>query len=247
MVATFPLLHLVEAEFAALPEQDDEFIAPSALGAMVYAAIETTESARILLSEEALATLRRSKDVEREQYNFILSRISNPILRRQHMHRIRGSDLLYWKPGRTRERAGYFIQNGSIDICELTPHEYSGCSRKNFDADEFVSYYPGAGDVPETEDDLIGSWAQRLETAAIDLARAQEDHQAPEILLEESSLECDRARQERDDLQQKLDESRTTCKGLRRELETYKASFAAAEAKVFELERPWWKRLLRYR
>jgi hypothetical protein len=204
---------------------------------MVYAAIDTAEAARIFLSKDAQTTLRRSSGLEREQYHFILSRLANPIQRRQHMHRLHTSDLLYWKPGGTRERAGYFLDGDKIHVCDLTPHEYSGRKRADFPPSEFVSYYPGASDTAWTDEDLTASWARRLDTAAAQLAVEKQDRQAAEALLDE-------ANRERDESMRESAEARAVYDRVVSDLEHHRSALAAAKARIERLERPWWQRFL---
>ena len=153
------------------------------------------------------------------------------------MHRIHGSDLIFWKPGRTRERAGYYFEAGGIHVCELHPHEYSGRSKADFPKGDFIPYCPTVGDVPETEDAAMASWAQRLESAVADLAGAQADRHAAEALLDE-------ANRERADAARELAAARAAHDRIQLDLEGFRGGLAAAEAKIARFERPWWRRLL---
>jgi putative CRISPR-associated protein (TIGR02619 family) len=78
-------------------DRGDDLVWLSAFGQILASAMSSSEGVQVLLSPAASKTFERSTGAVREQYQFMLSRVSNPLQRAQHMHTIHGSDLLIWK------------------------------------------------------------------------------------------------------------------------------------------------------
>ncbi|MGH7097118.1 MAG: putative CRISPR-associated protein [Stellaceae bacterium] len=224
--------------YGCLVEQIDGLLAPSAFGEMVYAAIDAAVSTPVFISSEADAAFKQSKGAVREQYAFILSRIANPLLRRMHLHGVSNSDLLYWKPGNTAERVGYFLKDRNIYVCELNRHGYPGHNRKDFPIDGFTRFRLPADGVAETEEELAQSWKDRLD-------RAESERLAANALVDEANESREQADRARDAARHELEASHAAAERLRGELAVSGAELAAARAELAERRRPWWQRLAR--
>jgi len=238
--ALVPDLRFDEREqYGCLLESADDLVAPSAFGDIVFAALDEAESAHVYLSREAREAFAASSGVAREQYAFILTRLPNPLLRQQHDHPIHGSDLRFWKPGRTKERASYYIQGQSIRVCELTAHEYTLRNREDFPVNEFTRFVlPTTERVPETEELLIEGWADRVERAEILVKHAAESASAADALVEEAARERDAARREADEL-------RTVLRRAENEIDVKTAILGDLQRENARWKGlPWWRRIL---
>jgi putative CRISPR-associated protein (TIGR02619 family) len=97
---------------------------------------------QVYIAKQAVKSYSNSSGQVREQYNFMLSRITNPLWRNAKIHPCTGSDLEFYKPGNTSERLAGITKGNDIYVCELMQHdEYEKkiqlCQKKNYNTKEF--------------------------------------------------------------------------------------------------------------
>lgn len=225
--------------YGSMLEREDGMLYPSAFGEMVYAALDAAAHASVFITREAEQLFRSASGVEKEQYSFILSRITNPLLRKQHWHRVSNSDLVYWKPGSTNERAGYFLKGGDVYVCELGQHSYSGRNRRDFPVADFRRVYLPDHGIPANEEELVQSWRHRLD-------QAEAERRAADELVEEANAKLNEAGRQREELNAELAQLRAAASTLTADLAQVRVALVAAEAQLAEYRRPWWQRIFRF-
>ena len=116
---------------------------------------------QIYLSKQALKSYTNSSGQVREQFNFMLSRITNPLWRNDKIHPCKGSDMEFYKPGNTSERIAAITKGNDVYICELMQHaEYekkiSTCQKKNYNTKEFELFIFNENEsIPDSEEFIV--------------------------------------------------------------------------------------------
>jgi putative CRISPR-associated protein (TIGR02619 family) len=130
---------------------------PSAFAQLL--ASEAARAAEVGLSPAAQKDYERSEGFVREQFEFMLERIADPLYRRMHQHAFSGTDLDVLKPGNTSERAAYFLAGAKVRVCRLLRHdEYErvlpGTQRSDFESVSFTPWSrPANRPAPERSDE----------------------------------------------------------------------------------------------
>jgi putative CRISPR-associated protein (TIGR02619 family) len=216
-------------------DRGDDLVWLSAFGQILASAMSSSEGVQVLLSPAASKTFERSTGAVREQYQFMLSRVSNPLQRAQHMHTIHGSDLLIWKPGRTAERMEYFLEKGKIYVCALHQHEYTHSSRSNYGTDTFVPYTSSAT-TEVTQHELEVSFGNRLNAAEEELA-------ATNALFAEATLQLESTEKRVAEAGRIAVKTQEEAVQARQELNEAQERIAHLENALAQLRLPWWRRL----
>lgn len=151
---------------------------PSAFAQLL--ASEAARTAEVSLSDAAQKDYQRSEGFVREQFEFMLERVADPLYRRLHMHTFSGTNLDVLKPGNTGERAAFFLAGAKIRVCRLLRHdEYERVlprtQRGDFEAAGFTPWTR-----PERRFPTEGSDEQRMAQL---FARAEKSEQQAEQCL----------------------------------------------------------------
>lgn len=92
----------------------------SPFGFLVEDDLKVAEETQILLSPSARRSLANASALARSQFEFMLSRVANPLWRSAKHHTFAGTDLSVWKPGNTPERmAGWVATPNLVCVAEL--------------------------------------------------------------------------------------------------------------------------------
>lgn len=183
------------SKLEGLFETVDGEVTLSAFGLMLLGSVQTSRETPVMLSPSANRKLSELQGTDRKAIEAMLDRVRNPILRAHKRHEFTGTDLDVYKPGRTRCRLAYWVENGRVHVAEVyTDHD-------NYEADlphRCRSQYRGKDCVPyqptaPTADAGTGS----DEDETLDAARREV--QRAEQAREQLRAERDEARAEQDE------------------------------------------------
>ncbi len=225
--------------FDVLVEEDDGFIAPSAFAQLLFGELDSHQSA-VYLSPSARAAYDRSCGDIRGQFNFMLSRVGDPLWRQQKFHALSGSaaKLDCYKPGNTGERMfAYSVGKSKIVVCELVKHQ-------NGEYEKFIKSPKSASDYPESSASIWTEPDESLQT--VQLGLSYEDTIAgldkQKELNELARMEIDELIAEKKKLEQKIAESSKNISSLQNSLNEKTVKLEQTQRENNYLKLPWWKK-----
>lgn len=255
--------------FESLLEEDDGMVTLSAFGFLLAEALEREQS-QVYISPAAAKAYEASAGIARSQFTYMLDRVSDPLWRVQKRHTYHNSELVVFKPGKTRERMACIIEGSRVYVCELLDRDdyrrIEGKRPSDYNLAEFVPWSRPMGEPepPDTEDEQIASLQeeeQKLRTDRDECQRlwADAETRAESLAARLSQLEAEREAQWR--LRQQAEERASHTEqeltSVRAELQVQQALAAERAAQIAQLQgeldtcrqqladlrRPWWLKL----
>jgi hypothetical protein len=123
-----------------------------------------TKKGQVYISKNARKVYDESSGISRQQLNFYLDRITNPLWRLGKKHSFSSTDLDIYKMGNTAERVAAYSKGRDIYICEMfTKHDkYEKqlplCKKENYINKENFTLFTfdnnELNNIPETEADI---------------------------------------------------------------------------------------------
>lgn len=198
--------------------------------------IRDEERLTVMLHPHARDAIDRgSGSINREQFLFILERVSDALWRDSKRHIFKGTDLEVYKPGNTSQRLAGFTQGRVFYACELygDHNEYERDlvrrQRAQYKVAEFTAWVAPSGiQIPETDEQVADLHQERLE-------KAEKESREGIKLWEDSQSELDSVRRE----------SSARISEITAALESAQLKITDLEKSLADARQPWWKRLFR--
>ena len=104
--------------YEPLLEEAGAEVTLSAFGLLFHESLQR-DAGKVLLSPAGAKTYQSASGDAREQFDFMLDRVRNPMIRRAKWHPFHGTDLHVYKPGNTAHRMAYYLRGDDVYVCEL--------------------------------------------------------------------------------------------------------------------------------
>lgn len=253
--------------YETLLEKIDNLVAPSAFAMLLYAK-QDENAGEVYVSPRALASYEKSRGPVREQFNFMLTRVADPLWRAAKIHPLNGTDLIAYKPGNTSERILTTMQGRRVYVCEIAQHDfYETIAKKrkiaDYDLTTFGPWTLPAEDTPPpaTEEALQTSLVAQLQDAQARLDYAEQQceeamaarenaEKARHQLTQEVSAAHDaltQAEQQAEALDVKLNAINQEAERTKQDLQRYRSANQELQQALDWQKMPLWKRVLRRR
>lgn len=164
--------------YAALLEEDDNLVAPSALADLAFRHWDR-ESRRVLLSPKASGALESAGASTRRRVEANLARVHDPTWRAAKYHAFAACQLQILKPGNTAERLGVFLQGDRVYVAEIWTdhgtyeHEAPGLKPDDYRRSDFSPWDPAKPAEAIRLNEAVESEELRGRLAEVEAAKAQ--------------------------------------------------------------------------
>ncbi len=193
---------------------------------------ETNEenTATIMIHKRAQNAYEKAKgSVVREQFDFILTRVGEPLWRSQKRHSFPGTDLEVYKPGNTAERIAGFLEGRTFYVCELfASHdnyewELNGKKREQYLKKDFVEWVKPEDDETITKEEL--------------------DYERLVKRYDKSKAELDECKERMDDAEEASLKLEMQIEELQKDKRDIEQALREKDDELARLRKPWWRRL----